>query len=484
MRPTHVPILVSIACIACAGAAPTPGGPGHGLVQLRVRDADTGAPLSARIELVREGASILNDEVGPTEGSLEWRLRHEGATSVYVAEDSVLRVPVGRSTLRVSRGPRTRTVVRELDVDAMGTTVEIELEERRGPEGWHCGDLRVHAARFDDTRDDALVALLDTEGLELAGLADWAGRARERTDERWSWRARELRPFTHAPVAFVPVQAWGPSDSASVLLLAGHRTPVAGRNPIARAAIVEAVTGEGGLVASASGQLFVEAALLDRLVAVELDGNPDDLRAWYDVLDVGARVAAIAGSGVELGAPTTLQSPPGTRRTCARASDAEQVLSAVAGGRTYATTGPDLELEVEGAWIGATLDRAAPGTLRAQLALRDLDAPGGRLELVRNGEVVWARPADQAEIEARVAVEMPSAGWIALRLRAPDAFAHTSPVYVRMQSVPHRAADARARLAAAIPSDAAIADTDATDGEREVALRWARAARRALEAMH
>lgn len=496
---------------ACAGAAPLPAGPGHGLVELHVRDADTRAPLTARVSLTRGDDSLIGEEViddervrtkiGPLDGSLEWRIRNQafvarpGHESAYVETDSVLRVPSGRSVLRVQRGPRARPVERELDVRTLDNEpIEIELSYRAGPAGWRCGDLHLHVARFDDTHDPDLFVLLDTEDLEFGGIVDWAGRAegRERGWGGWSWRSRELRPLTQLGITLFPMQAWGRPERTCELFVAGHDTPISGRSRHSRAAIIEAVTGEGGWAAGALGNVFVEAALLDRLAAVEIlaMGEPKGLDAWYDVLNVGARVAAIAGTDAQFAPePSTIvdyYTPPGANRVCVWAESNEAVPAGITQGRTYVTTGPDLQLDVEGAWIGATLDRAAPGSVRARVTMQDGAAPGGMLELLRNGEIIWSRPATSPEIVAQVSVDMQTSGWIALRLRGDERyapFAHTSPVYVRIEGTHASVPESRARVAAAIATDEAIAESGASsESEREVALRWARAARRVLEA--
>ena len=55
---------------ACAGAAPLPAGPEHGFVELRVRDAETGAPLTARVSLTRGDTSLIGEEVVDGEGEV------------------------------------------------------------------------------------------------------------------------------------------------------------------------------------------------------------------------------------------------------------------------------------------------------------------------------------------------------------------------------------------------------------------------------
>lgn len=122
---------------------------------------------------------------------------------------------------------------------------------------------------------------------------------------------------------------------------------------------------------------------------------------------------------------------------------ADSWLGALRSSKSYITNGPLLELETELAGIGETLDLDEPGHVSVQgRAMGRLDFRA--LELVFNGEVVHQVPcvsADgyfQAELRHVLAVDQP--GWFALRIPAGigrnelghPLFAHTSPIYVRV----------------------------------------------------
>ena len=112
------------------------------------------------------------------------------------------------------------------------------------------------------------------------------------------------------------------------------------------------------------------------------------------------------------------------------------------------SNGPLLELTVNGQGPGATIQTAA-GRVKvgAQVISR---IPFERVEIIQDGRIV----ADQASVggrEVRLEREIPveEGGWIAARVTGGaktyagfTAFAHTSPVYLRVPETPFRRAEA------------------------------------------
>jgi hypothetical protein len=115
-------------------------------------------------------------------------------------------------------------------------------------------------------------------------------------------------------------------------------------------------------------------------------------------------------------------------------------LSALRAGRSFITNGPLLDFSVDGKGSGETIGLASAREVRVQGSARGrLDF--GKLELVRNGEVVAqvvARPNGghfEADISRGVSVSGPA--WLALRVSGGGLseygrpiFGHTSPVYL------------------------------------------------------
>ena len=132
---------------------------------------------------------------------------------------------------------------------------------------------------------------------------------------------------------------------------------------------------------------------------------------------------------------------PGTTRTYVKTRsrrDFDAYLEGLRAGRSFVTTGPLVEFEVEGVEPGGTI--SDDGQARWTLSLHSA-VPTQRLEIVVNGEVVYAADTgDQTHNRFEGEVDIPAGGWIAARVIGPAttgwpamgsyAFAHTSPVWI------------------------------------------------------
>jgi len=181
---------------------------------------------------------------------------------------------------------------------------------------------------------------------------------------------------------------------------------------------------------------------------------------YYRLLNCGFHLAATGGTD---NFSDVYRDPSGgTARTYARLEgplDYRAWLEAVEKGRTFATSGPLLFLEVEGRRPGDTLplDADAPGRLGVRLRVASI-APLDRAELVVNGRVVhtWTLEGAERRAELETTIELPGSGWVAARAMGPPSryvgdafpFAQTSPIDVVRGGVPYASAeDARFLLA-------------------------------------
>ena len=126
---------------------------------------------------------------------------------------------------------------------------------------------------------------------------------------------------------------------------------------------------------------------------------------------------------------------------------AEALHKALKEGRTFASNGPQLALEVDGKSPGDTLTVPAGGqTVRYRAALRSPVAVD-HFELVQNGRVVARHKLAKARTHADVSgqLKLRESGWIVLRAWNDGAdplildlypYATTSPVYVSVGGVP------------------------------------------------
>jgi hypothetical protein len=183
--------------------------------------------------------------------------------------------------------------------------------------------------------------------------------------------------------------------------------------------------------------------VLGKIDAVEINMQQwaMQLQEWYRYLNCGYRVAAVGGTD-KMGA----YMPVGAIRTYALlGQDApfsfEAWSAAVRAGRTFTTTGPLVDLTVEGKHPGDEHAVPAGGATLHVDALAEAVVPFTAVEIVVNGRVVAERRSEQGMYRCRLeeAIHVPGSAWVAARVTShmdrwigsPRVVAaHTTPVYV------------------------------------------------------
>ncbi len=183
---------------------------------------------------------------------------------------------------------------------------------------------------------------------------------------------------------------------------------------------------------------------VDYMEIVGFSEHKATAEVWYRLLNLGFRLPAGAGTDAMTNY-ASLRGPVGMNRvfldTGGDMSPAG-LLAALKAGRTFATNGPLVGLEIDGKHPGETLSRTAPGKLHYRIALRSF-VPVDHLELVQNGKVVKAFPlkGDHRRLDAEGELNAATAGWVVLRAwndgSSPDVldiypYATTSPVYLEL----------------------------------------------------
>lgn len=190
--------------------------------------------------------------------------------------------------------------------------------------------------------------------------------------------------------------------------------------------------------------------LLDKLDAAELRqfGDPDEqtldkfnFSEWYRYLNCGCRVAAVGGTD-----KMSAGMPVGGVRTYAKLAPDDEFSfenwgKAVRAGRTFTTSGPIIDLVVEGRQIGDEIQLPSGGGSLEVKANAECAWPIHRMEIVANGSVVASTSSAGGEkrlsISERISIEC--SGWVAARCSSRMQVqhcwpirlgAHTSPVYV------------------------------------------------------
>jgi len=154
---------------------------------------------------------------------------------------------------------------------------------------------------------------------------------------------------------------------------------------------------------------------------------------YYEFLNLGCKLTASAGSDLPWGGTI------GEVRVYAHLGDkrftADNWFAAFGRGRTFVTSGPMLDLRVENALPGDTLELAEDRAVKVRAALEVDSALGAaNLELVAHGTVIKSATGKgfgDRKIEFETEVPVKGGIWIALRGKAADgSVAHTTPVYV------------------------------------------------------
>jgi hypothetical protein len=183
-------------------------------------------------------------------------------------------------------------------------------------------------------------------------------------------------------------------------------------------------------------------------------------KIWYRLLNLGFRLPTGAGTDA-MANYASLRGPVGMNRvfldTGGDMSPAA-LREALKAGRTFASNGPLLGLELAGERPGGTVKRSASGNVPYRIALRSPVAVD-HLELVHNGQVVksFRLLGDRRSLDAEGELPIDAGGWLLLRAWNDGAdpqvldlypYATTSPVYLDLPGGAATAKQAAAYFAA------------------------------------
>jgi len=394
-------------------------------------------------------------------------------TYAYVPGAFQIDLPAGGVDYEVVKGFDHRAVRGTLLVDPATSRLEIPIDrpiDLRAA-GWRTADPHVHflapsTALLQAAAEDVMfVHLLATQlGDEFTNVPDL------------TWGSQKDPSGGH----FVTVGTENRQNMLGHLGLLGARRPVmplaSGGAPEGRigAAISELLGdwadrchAEGGLVVAAHFPLPLAEVAADivagRIDAVEMQtfapglDNPSILE-WYRFLNTGHRLPVLGGTD-----KMSAEMPLGAIRTYARldpdaAPTFEAWSAAVRAGRTFATSGPVIELSVDGHEPGDVVSLpASGGHLEARIHARAGQPIIGSVELVVNGRVVARQDASEptADLSLTAVIEVTAGAWIAARSRSDHQIhsaystsmaSHTSPVYVEVMDRPLFAPDDAAAI--------------------------------------
>jgi len=239
----------------------------------------------------------------------------------------------------------------------------------------------------------------------------------------------------------------------------------------------------------------------DKVDYIEIVGFADHkstAEIWYRLLNLGFRLPAGAGTDA-MANYASLRGPVGMNRvfldTGGELSPAA-LRKALKEGRTFASNGPLLGLEVDGKHPGDTIARKTAGKMRFRIALRSPVAVD-HLELVQDGRVVkaFALKGNRQNLDATGELQVDAGGWLILRAwnngSDPQVldlypYATTSPIYLDLPGGPPSAPADAAYFAAwldRVIEDAGSRTDYRNDRERNATLDYLRNARDRFRSM-
>jgi hypothetical protein len=180
---------------------------------------------------------------------------------------------------------------------------------------------------------------------------------------------------------------------------------------------------------------------VDYMEIVGFSDHKATAEVWYRLLNLGYRIPAGAGTDA-MANYANLRGPVGMNRVFLDAGgdmSPAALKAALKSGRTFASNGPLLGLEVAGKHQGDVISLGGPTRLKFRIAVRT-PVHVDHVELVLNGKVIGSYEPS-ARLDAVGEVQVDRSGWLLLRAWSDGAdphvldiypYATTSPIYVEL----------------------------------------------------
>ncbi|HEY8506370.1 MAG TPA: CehA/McbA family metallohydrolase, partial [Gemmataceae bacterium] len=438
-------------------------------VRLLLVDSETKKPIGGMVRVYAEGS----DEPLGLPNLLD-RLRGLGKSEVRVGWQVVpvagveTTLPPARLRLEAVAGLETALARRDLDLTAGANkgggrreiTVELPVLFRPGATGLAAGNTHLHLRNMTLAEADAyLKQIPPADQLRVLFISYLERFKDDRTYITNEYPIGEVKRLAGTGVLYNNgeehrhnFQAFGPGY--------GHVMFLDIRELVRPVSLGPGITGAGhddrplgpGIAAARKqagtviwchndfGYEFLPHVLAGRLDALNVyDGSRSGTYAdrYYRCLNAGLKLPISTGTDWFLYDFARVYAGVGDKPLTVASW-----LEALRAGRTVATNGPLLTLEVDGQPVGSTLKLEKPATVRVEAkAVGRHDF--GKLQFVRNGEVIETAPAakegDRFVAQLRKPIRIDEPAWLAARIETVTRnefdmplFAHTSPVYVEL----------------------------------------------------
>jgi TolB protein len=461
-------------------------------LHLDLQDA-AGNPASARVSITDAAGRFYapDDAWIHADDGFDRAERHVEAHYFHARGAVKIDVPAGPVQVEILRGFERRFERRELTATAGKTSdLAVNLDDGRWtvPDAghWVSADVHVHMNYGGVYRNTPahLVVQAQAENLQLVNALIVN---KEQRFPDIAYNGRHVDAASQADALVVHGQEfhtsyWGHLgilDTDSVILpgYAGYPNTAAASLYPMNADVADMAHARGAVVGyvhpfdeypnplavprqALTNELPVDVALgkVDYLEILGFSDHRATAAVWYRLLNLGFRIPAAAGTDA-MANFASLRGPVGMNRVYARVPDgalnSAQWLDSLKAGRTFATNGPLLGLEIDGAHIGDELKYDQPQK-RVDYSVRlESIVPVDHMELVCNGRVVESfvtrKPVDHAHFNGNM--PLAASGWCLVRASSDSArypvldnyvYATTSPIYVAVAGrTPRSAPDAR-----------------------------------------
>ena len=457
--------------VVTSGAAETPKArieltePGRNWVDVSVIDDETGRPVPCRVHFrspdgvpyqpyghhnhINSGLDTFNYDVGGD-------LRMGQVTYAYIDGTCQGWLPRGEVIVDAARGFEYEPIRRSLTIEPGQRELTLRLKRwtDMNRRGWYSGDSHVHflsaqgALHEAQAEDLNVVNLLQCQwGSLFTGTEEFTGEPHvSRRGDSVVYVCQENRQHVMGHMILMGlkrhVMPWctdGPGEAE-----------IGGTMESTLSTWADQTHEQGGTVAAAHfWGLNREAAAMiatGRLDAIEFKGHQNRFphEEYYRVLNCGYRIPLVGGTD-----KMSSEVAVGHWRTYAQLGDGQEFSydnwrRSVERGRTFMTSGPIIDLSVDGHGIGDTVAISGPGTVEVSATAESV-LPIHRLDIVHNGRVVASTSSKEGvrRLELRETLRIDGHSWLAARCGSPDYFgdpdyddmkrgiyAHTSPVYV------------------------------------------------------
>jgi TolB protein len=454
-----------------------------GMLTVRTIDAGTGQPTAARIHLTAaDGKNYVPPDAYARVSGVGERIFHQTGTFR-------LEVPAGTVKLEAVKGFEFHPALAEAAIKA-GERTQLDMPLKRltdlSATGWYSGSTHVHmnyAGNLHNTLENLMMMSAaedqDVVNEQIANkdnrILDYqhfvpGGKAHPlSTKDRLLVVGQEYRPPFYGHVFMFQLRDHLISpfttgyEGTAVESLYPSNTDMF-RKAKKQGATVGYVHAFGTQTQDRSGgndplnadlggaKGFIVDAALGTTDAVEWsDAGTAAFHPWYAVLNNGLRVTAVGGedSISSMHATKLVASSRTYVYTGKRGLDVDAWFEGLRKGHAFVSTGPLVELTVNGRMPGQDVTLRASGDVEVKARVRSI-TPLEKVTLVFNGEAVETIPlsADRKSADFTTRLKVATSGWYHLRAEGSRAERHpldtsfaqgfTNPVWITVDGRPVR----------------------------------------------